>query len=86
MTPIEFTQHSVQIPKQQGPECKSAPLSFWEMPKWKNHYHHADPWVKLPQNHIWHAPFLICKSDCKSKRTGGFVAKLPTLQNLEGST
>src|SRR4051812_41826860 len=76
MASFEIYKPQLQIQRNSRAECKSAPLYFWEKPKWQNNYHHADPWGKLPQNHIWHATHLNLKSTCKFKRNDGLHCKI----------
>ena len=85
MASFEFAQHSCKCKGIQGYECKSAPLAFWKKLKWKNTYHHADPWKKLPQNHIWYATFEFWEALCKNKRNEGPICKFTTTPNLEGA-
>ena len=52
----------------QGAECKIALQTCGKWLRWTNHHHHAKPWTKLPQIHIWHGPFWIWAKNCKTEK------------------
>ena len=54
-----------------GLSAKVALLAFWKRLNWQNQYHHAHPWEKLPQTHIWYAIFKFGKALGRNKRKWG---------------
>src|SRR4051812_29967781 len=85
MTPFEFIHTVCKSPNQQGPKCKSAPLSFLGDAQMEKHYHDADHWVKLPKNHIWYAHFEFAKQIANSKRKEGLKCKFAITPKIEGA-
>jgi len=71
MVPLEFANTVANSTEVQGAECKFAPQAFLKRLKWLNHYHHATPWEKLPQRHIWHGHFEFGQNLIKTKKRKG---------------
>ena len=81
MTPFEFTKHSVQIPKQQGLECKSAPLHFGKNPNGKTNTTMSVLGENYPKTIYGMPHFEFAMQIVNSKEMGGLIAKLPAPQN-----